>query len=333
MRILHSLLTCGLAGTERYATDLCNRQVKNHCVALLVRQDHHPQLLDWLDPAVQVLRVPKQLPLPAILWHCWRWRPQVIHAHHKRDGRYLGRWLPAIPKVATLHMCYQPEFARFNGLICIARWQQATIAASFSAPVRWISNWTPQQPPVNPAQVASLRTALQLPEQAIVIGAVGRFTHEKGFDLLIEAFQAAQLPSHCYLVIVGDGPQRSAVLKHCPTRVRLPGLTGQIAPYYQLFDLFVLPSREESFGLVLLEAMAAGLPIIATDTLGPREILSPLPAGACLIDVDNLAQLTQTLQQRVGEQAQRYQYADERFEGQHQSAAIIDFYHEVMRAH
>lgn len=110
--------------------------------------------------------------------------------------------------------------------------------------------------------------------------AVGRLVDQKGFDLLLEAFAriAPEQPDWT-LTIWGEGDQRAALEARreslgLEARVRLPGVTERPGQWVAGSDLFVLSSRYESFGNVITEAMAAGLPVIAFDCpFGPGDIL------------------------------------------------------------
>jgi len=106
--------------------------------------------------------------------------------------------------------------------------------------------------------------------RSIVLGA-GRLSDEKGFDLLIDAFAAvADDHPNWRLVILGDGPQHRDLATHIgrwglEDRIELRGWVTVPADWYAAADVFVLPSRYEGFPNALLEAMACGKAVIATD--------------------------------------------------------------------
>jgi glycosyltransferase involved in cell wall biosynthesis len=95
---------------------------------------------------------------------------------------------------------------------------------------------------------------------------VGRLDREKGVDVLLRAFH--RVPGE--LVIVGGGREEPALRAHASERVRFVGQLDRddVVPYYAAADVFVLPSRSEPWGMVLNEAAAAGLPLVATDGVG-----------------------------------------------------------------
>ena len=114
-----------------------------------------------------------------------------------------------------------------------------------------------------------------------VILSVGRLAQQKNFPKLLAAFAQVRRQQPCRLIILGEGPERSA-LEQAITKaklqdwVSLPGFTPNPWCCMAAADVFVLSSEEEPFGLVLVEAMAAGTPIVATDALGggPKSVLA-----------------------------------------------------------
>ena len=110
--------------------------------------------------------------------------------------------------------------------------------------------------------------------------AVGRFSRQhKGFDLLIEAFYLFSQKNHEWtLDIVGEGVEesqyRSLIKKYnLEDRIIIHPFTNQIQTYYSKAQIYVLSSRWEGFGLVLVEAMAHGLPVVSSDLPTSKEIL------------------------------------------------------------
>jgi glycosyltransferase involved in cell wall biosynthesis len=113
-----------------------------------------------------------------------------------------------------------------------------------------------------------------------VILAIGRLSEEKGFDDLLQAFERIKdLHPDWIVTIIGDGPQRQVLETLCvksgiARQVRLLGFVKNPWESFRHADLFVLPSRFEGFPNALCEAMACGLPVIATDCQsGPGEII------------------------------------------------------------
>jgi glycosyltransferase involved in cell wall biosynthesis len=104
---------------------------------------------------------------------------------------------------------------------------------------------------------------------------VGRVAVEKN----LEAFLDLDLPGT--KVIVGDGPARAALTRKYPQAVFLGARQGEeLAQAYAAADVFVFPSKTDTFGLVLLEALASGLPVAAFPVTGPRDVIGSEPVGA-----------------------------------------------------
>jgi glycosyltransferase involved in cell wall biosynthesis len=133
-------------------------------------------------------------------------------------------------------------------------------------------------------------------DRPLVVGSVGRLVRFKRFDRLLQAL--ALVPNkRCRGLIWGEGPDRAGLLETALSlgiadRVLLPGPTADVPTDLQQMDIFVLPSSDEPFGLVLVEALAAGLPaIVFADSGGPAEVLGMLGCGIVVADEAELAEV------------------------------------------
>jgi glycosyltransferase involved in cell wall biosynthesis len=127
---------------------------------------------------------------------------------------------------------------------------------------------------------AALRSVLALPEGSRIIGTVGRLSPVKDQRALLQAFARlhAELRDTA-LVLVGDGALRAALEAEAAALgiaevVRFLGDRGDVRQLLQGFDAFALSSLSEGYSMALLEACASGLPIVATDVGGNREIVA-----------------------------------------------------------
>ena len=127
--------------------------------------------------------------------------------------------------------------------------------------------------------------------------AVGRFSQQhKGFDLLIKAFNIfSQHNSEWCLDIVGEGPEEDLYKElikeyQLEDRVIIHPFTDRIQDYYTNAQVYVLSSRWEGFGLVLVEAMAHGLPVVSSDLPTSKEIMSDFALYFKNGDIQDLAQ-------------------------------------------
>jgi glycosyltransferase involved in cell wall biosynthesis len=113
-----------------------------------------------------------------------------------------------------------------------------------------------------------------------VVGTVAVLRREKNLSQLLEAFAAIRQEMICCLVIVGDGPERAQLESLAgelgiANSVFFAGYVAEPAPLYQTFDVFALPSDTEQMPYSVMEAMAAALPMAATDVGDVRAMLAP----------------------------------------------------------
>ncbi|HXG43473.1 MAG TPA: glycosyltransferase [Gemmatimonadales bacterium] len=243
---------------------------------------------------------PRDLPERAYLeeWRVLRelfrsWRPQLVHTHGYRADVVAG-WAArslGLPTAATVHGFTGGDWKnRFYELLQCRVLRQATFVVAVSGPlrerlvrsgvgverIRVIRNaWSPSEPPLSRGEA---RAALGLPVSARVVGWVGRVQQEKGPDLMLQAFALLDQPD-LVLSVIGDGRDRRRLeplaARLAPGRVRWHGVLEGAARLYSAFDCFVLSSRTEGTPIALFEAIAAGVPVVATRVGGVPDVVGP----------------------------------------------------------
>lgn len=213
--------------------------------------------------------------------------PQVVHAHEPfvpSASLFAARWGGA-PVVATFH-----AYADRSPLLAAAApalrrvWDRLAVRVAVSeAARRFVSRRFRGEVRVIPngVDVDLFRGAdpAQLPEGERVLF-VNRLDPRKGFSVMVEAFRAlGETHPDALLVVAGDGTERAAVTelpRALRERVVMLGDVPHphLPAYYAACEVFVAPAvGRESFGIVLVEAMAAGLPVVASDIPGYREVV------------------------------------------------------------
>jgi glycosyltransferase involved in cell wall biosynthesis len=230
---------------------------------------------------------------------------RLVHSHGKGAGFHgrLAARLTGVPAVHTLHGVHYERYAgpvraaylalerRLSActhvVVNVSRAQQAEGLA--------LGLFTPGQSRVirNGVDVAGLgaraldrwdaRVALGLEQSALVVGTAARFDEVKRLDLLLRAVAAAPAPGFG-VVLIGAGPEESHLrrLTHdlgLGSRVTFAGEIPGASALFAAFDVFVAPSRKEGLPLALLEAMALGLPVVASDISAHREALGAASGG------------------------------------------------------
>lgn len=140
---------------------------------------------------------------------------------------------------------------------------------------------------------------------------VGRLTYVKGFDRLIEAFALiAHKHKDWELNIFGCGEeQKNLVIKinklNLGRQIKVVPFTTEIEKFYLESSIYALPSRDESFGMVLLEAMEMGLPCIAFESFGPKEIIGSDKNGI-LVKNDDIVEFSNKLEVLMSDEELRH---------------------------
>lgn len=219
-----------------------------------------------------------------------QFRPDVVHVHEPLvPGVSLSAmWFATAPMVATFHAycppsidagiysaaawLLQPLTRRLSVRLAVSRTAASSAATRVGGEVRIVPNG------IDIASFADAQPAALPPGRKLLF--VGRLDRRKGFGLAVGAFArlCARFKDLQFLV-VGDGPCRSALQSVSPevrSRVVMLGDVDddELPAIYAAADVFIAPAvGRESFGIVLLEAMAAGRPIVATDIDGYRDVV------------------------------------------------------------
>jgi glycosyltransferase involved in cell wall biosynthesis len=148
-------------------------------------------------------------------------------------------------------------------------------------------------------------------ERSPVIFSAGRLAREKGFDLLVSAFaDVSRRRADWRLVIAGEGPERQVLAEQIrgfglESRICLPGHVTDVGARMRSAELFVLSSRHEAYPMVLCEAMAAGVAIIAADCpSGPRFMIEDGENGL-LVPTEDTAALGRAIMQLIDDKPRR----------------------------
>ncbi len=149
--------------------------------------------------------------------------------------------------------------------------------------------------PASQREKKEIRAALGLPDGPICLYS-GRLAPEKGLDTLLESWKKINTGHpQAHLLLLGSGPQEAALRQMAGERVIFSGYVPDPCLYYQACDLFVLPSQTEGLSNAMLEAMACGLPVVATH-VGAAQELNPKGENGRLVSAGSAQELAQALE-------------------------------------
>ena len=267
----------------------------------------------------------------AQLWRALRAeRPDILHTHNPKPGVYgriVGR-LARVPIVInTVHGLYAtPESSLPKRLVVYAlEWLASRFsdAELIQSPEDFDLLWRKRIMPRSKLRLLgngvdlgrfrpeaelrrTVRSELDLGEEQIAVGLVARLVEEKGVPELIEA--SRELDDRFVVLIIGprDPEKSDAVSEQLLAQaeadgVRFLGMRQDVERVYQGLDVFVLPSHREGFPRAAMEAAASGLPVIATDIRGCRQVVADGVNGL-LFPVKDVGALTRAIT-RVGDDA------------------------------
>lgn len=341
--VAHIIYALGTGGLENGLINIINRTPPDryrHVIICLTNADDFANRITL--PGVQVIQLHK----PAgqnfrVFWDLWKTlralRPDVVHTRnlaslemqlvtllmpgikrvHGEHGRDIHDLDGTNKKYNLLRKAMQPFVHRY---IAVSRdllqWLKSTVAIP-EKKLRQIYNGVDAEkfsPRQGRALVGDLAPPGLLPENAVVVGTVGRLAEVKNQQLLIEAVgylytKRPILRGTLRLVLVGDGPLKPQLVE----RVKQLGLSdvvwfsgdrNDVPALMQLMDIFILPSLAEGISNTLLEAMASGLPVIATSVGGNVELIEEGVNGR-LVPVNNVVAMADAVAELVDDPALR----------------------------
>lgn len=275
-------------------------------------------------------------------------RPDVLHAHFYTMGA-IARFIKqdyGIPLVVTEHFSNinqdvlptpvrrlaEQAYRAADKIISVSSGLRRRIAQHFSQDSVVIANIV-DFPPMEEHSAEE--------KEGFVLVSAGHLLYGKGFDLLLKAFSAAGFDASVRLKIMGAGAYEAELRKmaadlHLEARVELSGRPYKREDFFRVCrdaDCFVLASRGETFGLVYVEAMAAGCPVIATDCGGPSDFVTA--ENGLLIPPENVEDLMEALQQmrhtaRTYDRAEIARFVRARFSPEVVAAQITAVYEQAV---
>jgi len=290
MKIVHCFFLFEMGGAQVLAVDMLNEMAKKHDVSLIIINNNwNEALLQRLNNNISVYFMRRQEgsrnPLPILEFNLLlnKLKPDVIHCHERKIVSLIK--YGSYNTLYTIHDVGVPTdtFKRYKSLVAISQSVADDVKDRSGLATKVITNGV------------SINKFKQRDDYTISNGTpirlvqISRLVHnKKGQDILIKA--VAQLINQHSLPVtvdfVGPGPSKDYLLSLAQSlgvaaNINFLGERDREWVYNNLADYHILiqPSRFEGFGLTVVEGLAAGLPVVASNIEGPAEIIEGLPAG------------------------------------------------------
>jgi glycosyltransferase involved in cell wall biosynthesis len=296
-RLLHCMLGRGLGGIERaFATYSEGLSAQGHTLIHCISDGAAIEAALPKDSVICSLPTHSQFDprlIKAANTLIRQHAPDVIVAHGKRADRVFtyAQWLyrKTTPHIEVLHRPRYHRLQRADGTITVSRDLQQGFIARHGEGV---------SVEAYPNMLAALPSHAELAALSAppVIGFLGRFVPEKGLDILLDAAALVHARGQPFkLRIGGDGPLKPALMAQAErlgiaSSVQWLGWVEDSNAFYQGIDILCVPSKRESFGLIVIEAFAHARAVLATRTSGPQSIIEDGVNGVlCGIDPHSMA--------------------------------------------
>jgi glycosyltransferase involved in cell wall biosynthesis len=307
MRILHVMASRAKGGAETYAADMIESLHWAGLDQLAVVPRASPQ--HERLAAAGVALASDVLALPLGPWRRHRlaraladFRPDLVHCWMRRAAGLVGQ--VDVPVIGWFGGYYDPaRFSRCGHFIGVTPGIVDHMVAH-RVP-RASAHYVPTFPSIE-AGAPLARSALATPTEATVLLALSRLHEKKGLDVLLRAL--VELPT-CVAWLAGEGPlagelKALAGKLGVSDRVRWLGWRNDRGALLRAADICVLPSRWEPFGTVMLEAWAAGTPLVAAASQGPSALIRDGDNGL-LVPLENAGALAVAIRRLMGDAALR----------------------------
>ena len=273
MRILHIMASKALGGAETYSTDVMlslHKQGVDQCVLM---EKNAPRYDELARAGLRVREIKGRfLPLQKVFVRTViaREKPDIVHTWMRRGAALAGEIKTPKPVVVGWFGGYY-DTAKFKNCAYLVGVTKDIVAHMVKGGVAENrARFIPTFPDISAAPPID-RATLATPRNAKVLLALSRLHPKKGLDTLLNALK--NLPD-CIVWLAGDGPLRRELENLAKKlgvldRVRFLGWRTDRAALLRAADICVLPSRYEPFGTVILEAWAAGTPLVACASAGP----------------------------------------------------------------
>ena len=302
MRIAQVMLARGFGGAERSFFDVTQELTKvGHSV--MVVMDPRSVLFSKVKNDKSLLVIPVKchgfwdvVASYKIKQALENFDAQVVHTHLARSAYLGGKAAKAlgIPSLVKTHNLVKLKYYKMIDYFVATTSFQAEYLLSNGVSAKQITI-IPNFTRLSPVSVVCPRAE----KEPYLIRAVGRLVEKKGFDTLIAALALVRkVPILFQLELGGSGPELENLtqqVKRCKleSEIKFCGWIEDVQSFIGGADLFILPSRDEPFGIVVLESMASGVPIISSRTQGPTEILTDEMAD--FFESDNAAALAEKI--------------------------------------
>ncbi len=329
--VVHVIHALGTGGLENGLVNIINRTPKGtyrHAIVCLTQAHDFKNRLNSKEiPIVELHKKPgNDISVYLRMWSALRrLKASIVHTRNLTalEMQLVASLFPGVRRVHGEHGRDIYDLYGSNKKYNLLRKAIRPLVHHYITVSQDLKHWLEKTVSVNPKRISQIYNGVErslffpgpkrnsgvlprgfLPEDGILFGAVGRLAEVKGHSILVDAFgllleKHPETRSSVRLLIVGDGPVSAAIHESVESKnigdcVWLPGDRSDVPELLRAMDVFVLPSLGEGVSNTLLEAMASGLPVVATRVGGNPELIDKL--NGLLVEPGDAAKLMQGME-------------------------------------